>query len=427
MKKPYSLDFSIERDIDRMHAVEEILDKLEKIPSSTELEQMGSYILYGKDENGLNAYQRGEMLADRRYTSYKTKDDQLLSLDAFLENPLTDQREIKPVNYRNPYTQKKTTIDREKDADIPGMKELWQSIDRLTHWIAVLEGKVAPQPDDLLFDDPYRLYRLKHTLIDLRRHQYYLKDSYKPTIHFLAADHPKRQFINWDSDTYYWISREEWEHKIQTTYSPLVSKNLDDYETRKNSQTGEIEIKWVVSRHTFDWENPSHIQSFLLHYRNLYELLYDKLDTYGRTLIFDFERYRALANFSPVRNWLIDCRFQQLTCDEMAAIIEEECGCKYSASHIYHILSAQIPNEIALVAKKTRLLVETPLSDRKICRKCGRALPMDLLFFSRDNSRKDLLSGVCKECQKKKRIEGDSRFAYDRRNKEASMHSMQTR
>lgn len=54
-KKQYSLDFSIVRDEDRMHAVEEILDKMERDPNPTELEQMASYILYGKDENGQNA------------------------------------------------------------------------------------------------------------------------------------------------------------------------------------------------------------------------------------------------------------------------------------------------------------------------------------------------------------------------------------
>lgn len=52
MKKKYSLDFSIVRDFDRMKAVEEILDKMETDPTQTELEQMASYILYGKDENG---------------------------------------------------------------------------------------------------------------------------------------------------------------------------------------------------------------------------------------------------------------------------------------------------------------------------------------------------------------------------------------
>ena len=55
MKKKYSLDFSIERDSDRCAAVQDILDQLETDPTPTELEQMGSYILYGKDENGQNA------------------------------------------------------------------------------------------------------------------------------------------------------------------------------------------------------------------------------------------------------------------------------------------------------------------------------------------------------------------------------------
>jgi len=38
MKKPYSLDYSIERDTDRVTAIYDILDKLDKIPSNTELE-----------------------------------------------------------------------------------------------------------------------------------------------------------------------------------------------------------------------------------------------------------------------------------------------------------------------------------------------------------------------------------------------------
>ena len=54
MKKQYSLDYSIERDTDRCAAIYDILDKLETTPNPTELEQMASYILYGKDEEGLN-------------------------------------------------------------------------------------------------------------------------------------------------------------------------------------------------------------------------------------------------------------------------------------------------------------------------------------------------------------------------------------
>ena len=91
MKKAYALDYTIERDCDRTTAVADILDKMSYDPSSTDLEQMASYILYGKDENGLNAVQRGETTdGNRRYGSYKKADDKLLSLDEILDNPLID-------------------------------------------------------------------------------------------------------------------------------------------------------------------------------------------------------------------------------------------------------------------------------------------------------------------------------------------------
>ena len=54
MKKAYSLDYSIERDTDRVAAVYDILDQLSTDPNPNDLEQMADYILYGKDENGLN-------------------------------------------------------------------------------------------------------------------------------------------------------------------------------------------------------------------------------------------------------------------------------------------------------------------------------------------------------------------------------------
>jgi poly-D-alanine transfer protein DltD len=93
MRKKYSLDFSIVRDSDRLRAVQDILDSLPTDPSPTELEQMASYILYGKDENGQNAIQRNETIdKDKRYKSYKTKDDKVQSLDEIMEAPGFDEQ-----------------------------------------------------------------------------------------------------------------------------------------------------------------------------------------------------------------------------------------------------------------------------------------------------------------------------------------------
>lgn len=61
-----------------MRAVQEILDTMDTDPTPTELEQMASYILYGKDENGQNAIQRNETIdKDKRYNSYKKKEDKV--------------------------------------------------------------------------------------------------------------------------------------------------------------------------------------------------------------------------------------------------------------------------------------------------------------------------------------------------------------
>ena len=108
MKKKYSLDFSIVRDTDRLHAVEEILDKLDTDPSATELEQMASYILYGKDEEGKNSIQRNELfkrdllenekvnttIVDKKFKIFLTYSKRFISLTLFFKDGHYDDSHI---------------------------------------------------------------------------------------------------------------------------------------------------------------------------------------------------------------------------------------------------------------------------------------------------------------------------------------------
>ena len=435
MKKSYSLDYSIERDTDRCTAVADIIDKMSKDPSATDLEQMASYILYGKDEHGLNAVQRGETTdGNRRYGSYKKQDDKLLSLDELLDNPLVDQTQLKSPHQRDWTVKKRPVVMRPKynkktgelidpgDSDIPFMEDLWDSIDRMERWIAQLEGKIAPDEDTVIFDDDYRLYRLKHTLIDLRRHQYYLKDVYKPTLHFLALDHPKAQFYDWSGDAYYWMPYAAWEKRVNDSLLHSVSRNIEDYETRGEGDT--LEVKWVIRRHTFDWENPVHIRALI----NVYDLLKDqmhaKLDTYGRTLIWDFERYREMAQLTPLREFLLDLKLDRVPYDDILEQLQIKFDIAYNKNHLCTILSNEIPKKIAETAKKHRLLIDTPMDQRKICFRCGEALPRDTLFFSRNSSRKDGFSSNCKACEKLMRIEKGGQSQHDKRSKDKEVPEM---
>ena len=428
-KKQYSLDYNIERDVDRLAAVEGILDNLETQPTNNDLELMASYILYGKDETGKNAVQRKETTdSDKRYKSFQRAADKVQSLDEILENPLADQQNLKPANERYVYTKKKPTIQKPKydkegnmidagDSDIPGMQELWDAIDRISHIVAVSEGKVPPDEYTEIITEPYRLYQLKHQLIDMRRHQYYLKDAYKPTLHFLNVASSSPQLYNWDSDSCYWISLEEWQHKVDNALLHTISKNLEDYETRVGF-SGETEVKWVVRHHTFDWENPTHIKLLIDNYSALYMQVWDKPDSWGRTLIYDFDRYFNMCGFSPVREYILTRRIDKATYPTIMNEILKKFGIKYNENHICTILTTEIPTKIAREAKKHRLMMETPASEKKCCWSCKKLMPRDILFFGRNSSRGDGFSSNCKECEKKRRIIKGGQSEHDNRNKD---------
>lgn len=432
MKKKYQLDYSIERDSDRCAAITTLIDSLETDPTPTELEQMASYILYGKDENGQNSIQRNETIdKNKRYGSYKTKDDKVQSLDEIMEAPSFDEQQVRSAYKRETYIVQKPTISRPKydkktgemidpgDSDVPGMIEQWEIIDRWQRMLDVAQGKIPPREDDVIISDSYRIYQLKHNLIDIRKHQYYLKDSYKPTIHFQNIDHPKTQFYDWSGDAFYWIPYEEWYRRVTTSYTSRISKNLDDYETRGEGDN--LEVKWVICEHNFDWENPKHVRALLNNYYMLYENLYDKLNTYGCTLLWDLDRYVSLCDFSELRLFLINLRKAGVPYDEILEEMRAKYAMEYSPNYLVAIVSTEVPNRIAKVAKMLRLENETPMDKRKTCIHCHRKLPADPLFFSRNNSHKDGLSNTCKQCDRVSRIKRGVISSGDLRKKDPTL------
>lgn len=427
MKKSYSLDYSIERDVDRLHAIEDILDKLPTTPTPNELEQMASYILYGKDEEGKNAVQRGETTdGDKRYKSFARTEDKNLSLDEILDNPLADQTNLRPATERYIYTKKKTDIIRPKgddpgDSIIPGMQQLWDRIDYLEHVVAVNEGRAPADPSVTILRDNYRLYQLKHMLIDLRREQYYLKDSWNPPIHFLAVTPPKPQTYNWDQDTAYWLTEEQWRAKLAASYYPY-DRDISHYKTKVDSD-GTTWVWWVVRRHHFDWENPVYIHALIDHYSNIYMQVYDKMDSWGRTLIYDFDRYFDMCHFSPLREYVLTLRIDRMTCAQIAVAVKEKFGIDYTENYISTILAKEIPRTMAAVVKKHRLLLETPPQHRKACPRCGRILPLDPLFFGRNKNRKTGYASACKDCEKLRRIRG-GQSVNDRRSKDSAVYEV---
>jgi hypothetical protein len=206
----------------------------------TQLEKLADYILYGKDSQKLtNLVQQKRILKPQTiHSSYNKKTAE--SLEALQESPdfPTQEASLKPYEEKNSYTNPRPVIKRPSadgtdcgDSDIPGMVELWDSIDKLEHQLRIWRGQVQPATEEekaiLTTWTSLLAYRKNHLLIDLRKHQYYLKNHYKP---FIPAHHsfPHTTPINWFSNAGYWTeatgARFEEDYKKHSTNHIMLTR-----------------------------------------------------------------------------------------------------------------------------------------------------------------------------------------------------------
>lgn len=166
------LDYNLQAYQERLGLVNFLISQgeLDKCPPS-ELDKITNYLLYAEDVEAEVELKEGS----KRKVSYEE-----LIETALGESTIQKQKEASI--YRVP----KPRIDREEDANIPGMKILWESIDNITEQYQyckdVLEGKRDMDMDRKLIPTYQNKYFLREWMIDLRREQFLLKDIFRPTI-----------------------------------------------------------------------------------------------------------------------------------------------------------------------------------------------------------------------------------------------------
>ena len=234
----------------------------------TQLEKLADYILYGKDSQKLtNLVQQKRILKPQTiHNSYNKKTAE--SLEALQESPdfPTQEASLKPYEEKNSYTNPRPQIRRPSadgtdcgDSDIPGMIELWDSIDRLERQLRIWHGQTQPATEEekaiLTTWNSLLAYRKNHLLIDLRKHQYYLKNYYKPII---PAHHsfPHTTPINWFSNAGYWAEAtgakfEENYKKHSSTHAKLAhimelaaTAENNEQDLKKSIQNNEPDITY---------------------------------------------------------------------------------------------------------------------------------------------------------------------------------------
>lgn len=172
MKIAQKLNYNLQAYQERLGLVN-FLDgngELEGLPPS-ELDKVANYLLYAEDVDTEVELKKGS----KKKVSYEELIESTLG-----ETTIQNQQSL------SIYKVPKPRIDREKDADIPFMKDLWDSIDWVTERYQyckdVLDGKIDMDLKRNLIPTYQTKYFMREWMVDLRREQFLLKDCYRPVI-----------------------------------------------------------------------------------------------------------------------------------------------------------------------------------------------------------------------------------------------------
>ena len=334
--------------------------------SPSELDKVANYLLYSEDVDAEVELKEGS----KKKVSYEEL------IESTLGENLVQYHDMASI-YKIP----RPTIDREKDADIPFMKDLWEAIDWVTEKYQyckdVLEGKRDLDPNRALIPTYQTKYFLREWMIDMRCEQFLLKDSFRLACGsspgfktFAAKQHVLGMKIGPHVivDNYYMVDYGNWQHiyNLLKYYNGMVSKINGDPMS--------------------DWYD-------------IYGFLDELIDR---------------VRWTPEQEIILKRKIDKVPNEDIVKELESLGYKSYSVNYISTIFKQHISKRIVKMAYlwwneheyKPDGTLRT-LTKWRICDKCGRQLFADEINFGKyiDGSWKE----VCKDCVYKEKLEKEKR------------------
>ena len=426
-KNRLNLDFSLTSREARTQYIYAYLDAIPFTPTPTELDTMAKYILWGENENGLNGRQEGLQLE----TTSKTWDEKNLeSLDALVESPTFNESSIRGPS--NPPTKIVREVfsrsETRKSAPpyiLDTFETLWRNIDETELLISLYElksGRRTSPIRQVLLDrftapdleklreraqsiQPFTYLKLKHQLVDLRREQYTIRDSYAPVI----PSQPTPQFGP--------ISFETFEVEIPVfplgiRHNNALSRKIfrrdrfpepGDFSTQDLEKISTLLWEKKARKFYFDFRDEDHLYALFgvleeLEDANREENLESNLNGFLETLYC----YWKLAKLEPVLEDILDWKIRKKTNQQIADFVNRKYGKTYKPNYISTLYCKKCLGEIAAVAKIHREVMENVFfpENFKRCKDCGEVLLLNERNFVKRHRSNDGFSPRCKKCEK---------------------------
>ena len=447
------LDFSLETNEERVAFLDKYLQQPEFIkrpPTDDELETMGNYLLWGKNpETGLNAKQ--EKICDIE-TKHKTWDSNAVeSLEGLMEQPTFNEATLQPLAAGPPLKATREVFSRKEalakcpDYLVPTLTNLFRQIDELDlaiNYYDLAHGKRKNPPRDTLlikFTDEqkealrqsaeqwnqYTYLRQRHNLVEMRREQYTLRDSFAPIIatggNRVITEPIAPPTVN-----------------AEIEVLPLGTKGNKDI-SRLLFQPWEDIHPWAyteeelqqISNYLWKKENyqPTGTQMYvdfreLEHVYQLFQLFFELEDAaeaeeleHGLTSLLETLRfYTEQAELNEVQKEILDMKLHKEKNVDIADKINKKWGKSYTANYISTIFRQRIIPKINDAAAYHIKLVSNVFFEEefKTCSGCKKIMLRDENNFTHKARSKDGFTTRCKKCEKASRAKSKEVITNDK-------------
>ena len=432
------LDFNLITTEERSDFVNKYIQKKEfetRPLTSDELETIANYILWGKDSTSQkSAVDEGEIEIETRNKTWK---QEIESLDGLFETPGFTESQIRPIS-APPLKKTVPTFNRSEALNNapPNIKQTLQDLFRLIDTIdlqinfyelahkkrknpprAELIKKFTPEEQQNLQElvshwNQYKYLRHRHLLVELRREQFTIRDSYVPTVQRHSSvilgdtfEEREKELFRvlplgiWGKDHFSSLIFKERIDLNPKSFSEedleYLDKFLWDFEDEVNSSGALI----------IDFSNEEHLYKILNQFLELKDSSLNSEDLEG--LLRALEFYINLADLSEAQRKVLEMKIQKKTNGEIRACINDEYGKSYTENYISTIFRQKVIPRICAAAKNHKEIIYNLWEKDKFkkCSCCGVSLLRNTDNFIRKSRSPDGFSSRCKRCDKKKRQE----------------------
>ena len=440
-KNRLKLDWALSTSIERNAFLSEYLANepfVSSPPNEDELETLANYVLWGKNENGQNLEQEGLVELPRRNSTWVSQN--IESLDELTESPTFNENSIFSLNSKLPTKKIREVFSRSSaratapESLLPIFEALWRQIDEVELTLNFYElehGKRDKEPRKELLNtfteeertklrtralniNQFHYLKLRHLLVELRREQYFIKDSYSERVllhnvtaavhendeHVFDTDIPVFPFGLWGKNYISKILFEDFGELMAKNFTQRELQTISKFFWEKENERKE------TSRFVFNFEDLESVYELFLHFEELEETK-DEVYSTSSSLLKTLEFYINQASLTEIQREILDMKTKKYKNQDIAAYINEKYGKTYTTNYVSTIFRQKIIPAINNAAAYHKQIIGSLSFDEefKICTKCGRRLLRDPINFVRKSRSKDGLSNHCKICDKKGRDE----------------------